>query len=323
MDFFKKALVVTALTLIVFSGYPTQAAAISRQQLNVEILNDFVLEPTKNEVILEPGETGVRNISVVNRTERTITFTIDIEDIVGSDNPNDQVKLLGEERGPYSLKDFLIPEVREFTIKTGERITIPVTVSLPADAEPRHQRYAGRLGRLYAQGRGAARAADPRRRQGDPQLERALSRRRLRPDQARGYRQGVRTVGTGDQAGQVAEHHFGRHLWIELRRHGPRPQQEQHDDVAGHGKHRRQHAGPVRGIGVVRQRIGRIRCRFEHGRRHQEHAQHAEHHLAHFAGGDGIDPVDQVERGEDRGQGIRGFRPRQDDGKTRHARQCQ
>jgi len=137
MDFFKKALVVTALTLIVFSGYPTQAAAISRQQLNVEILNDFVLEPTKNEVILEPGETGVRNISVVNRTERTITFTIDIEDIVGSDNPNDQVKLLGEERGPYSLKDFLIPEVREFTIKTGERITIPVTVSLPADAEPR------------------------------------------------------------------------------------------------------------------------------------------------------------------------------------------
>lgn len=116
---------------------PQSVFAITREQLQVEILNDFVLEPTKNEVLITPGKSAVRNISVVNRTERTITFTIDIEDIVGSDNPTDQVKLLGNERGPYSLKDFLLPEVREFTVASGERVTIPVTVSLPIDAEPR------------------------------------------------------------------------------------------------------------------------------------------------------------------------------------------
>ncbi len=123
--------------LCVVCATPQAVFGVTRQQLEVEILNDFVLEPTKNEVLLEPGERATRNISVINRTERTITFTIDIEDIVGSDNPYDQVQLLGDERGPYSLKDFLVPEVREFTIATGERITIPVTIELPLDAEPR------------------------------------------------------------------------------------------------------------------------------------------------------------------------------------------
>lgn len=116
---------------------PLQTSAITREQLQVEILNDFVLEPTKNEVLITPGQSAVRNISIVNRTERAITFTIDIEDIVGSDNPYDQVKLLGDERGPYSLKDFLLPEVREFTAASGERVTVPIRVSLPQDAEPR------------------------------------------------------------------------------------------------------------------------------------------------------------------------------------------
>lgn len=128
----------TVLLLLLCVGFlPTTASAITREQLQVEILNDFVLEPTKNEVLIKPGQTAVRTISVVNRTERAVTFTIDIEDIAGSDNPYDQVKLLGDERGPYSLKDFLLPETREFTAASGERVTIPVTVSLPADAEPR------------------------------------------------------------------------------------------------------------------------------------------------------------------------------------------
>jgi hypothetical protein len=49
----------------------------------------------------------------------------------------DQVKLLGNEKGPYSLRDFIIPEITEFTLKPGEKITIPVSVNLPQDSEPR------------------------------------------------------------------------------------------------------------------------------------------------------------------------------------------
>jgi hypothetical protein len=68
---------------------------------------------------------------------KIVTFKIEVEDIVGSDNVSEQVKLLGNEKGPYSLKDFLIPEINEFTLNPGEKITIPISVNLPADSEPR------------------------------------------------------------------------------------------------------------------------------------------------------------------------------------------
>lgn len=130
-NFFLLTLLLTLLTI------PSTVNAFTIEKLNVELLDDFVLEPTKNEVILDPGETGVRKVSVINRTERTVDFKIEIEDIVGSDNPDDQVKLLGDEVGPHSLKNFLFPEVNIFTLRPGEKATINIGVNLPSNAEPR------------------------------------------------------------------------------------------------------------------------------------------------------------------------------------------
>jgi hypothetical protein len=128
----------TAILLFFVAIIPqTINAEVIKQQLSVDFVNDFVLEPSKNEVILDPGSTETKVISVTNRINKTITFQIDIEDVVGSDNSFEQVKLLGDERSPYSLKDFIIPEVREFTLNPGEKISIPVLVALPVDAEPR------------------------------------------------------------------------------------------------------------------------------------------------------------------------------------------
>lgn len=112
-------------------------AEVKREMLGVEFLNDFILEPAKNEVFLNPGASSMEKLSIINRKDKPVTFQIQVEDIVGSDNPGEQVKLLGEERGPYSLKDFLVPEINEFTLSPGEKITIPVRVQLPADIEPR------------------------------------------------------------------------------------------------------------------------------------------------------------------------------------------
>lgn len=115
---------------------PNTVNAVTREQLDVEFLNDFVLEPSKNEVILDAGDTVSKRISLTNRTERPVDFQIEIEDITGSDNPDDQVKLLGNEKGPYSLKDFLVPEVKYFRLNPGEKITIPIDVSLPSNIAP-------------------------------------------------------------------------------------------------------------------------------------------------------------------------------------------
>ncbi len=118
--------------------FPTISnAEVKREILGVEFVEDFVLEPAKNEVILEPGQTSTEVISITNRINKNVSFKIEVEDIVGSDDPRNQVKLLGNEKGPYSLRDFIIPEVTEFSLQPGEKITIPVAVNLPSESEPR------------------------------------------------------------------------------------------------------------------------------------------------------------------------------------------
>lgn len=115
---------------------PISTNAFSKEKLDVEFADDFVLEPTKNEVILDPGESITKTVSVTNRTERNVTFVIEMEDITGSDNPEDQVKLLGDEVGPYSIRELVKPELADFKLAPGERGTFNVRVELPIDAEP-------------------------------------------------------------------------------------------------------------------------------------------------------------------------------------------
>jgi hypothetical protein len=115
--------------------------AIAQYEIeNVDTANalykDFVVGPGKIELELNPGETKVALMTVTNRMGETRVFSFDVEDFTGSRNPQETVVLLGDERGPYSLKDFLKFEAPTVELKNGERATIPVTVSLPTDAEP-------------------------------------------------------------------------------------------------------------------------------------------------------------------------------------------
>ena len=103
---------------------------------DVEVEGDFTVGPGKSEVWLDPGETIVRNLLITNRLGREATFSLTTEDFRGDPTGRVSVVLLGEEKGPYTLKDYLKPEVIEFTLKHGERITLPIEISIPEDAEP-------------------------------------------------------------------------------------------------------------------------------------------------------------------------------------------
>lgn len=102
--------------------------------INVE--NDFVLGPAKIELWLDAGETSRKYLNVTNRTGRTTAFKVEIEDFKGSRDPEQTVVLLGDEKGPYSLKDWIKPEVNEFVLNQGERMTLAVDISAPGDIEP-------------------------------------------------------------------------------------------------------------------------------------------------------------------------------------------
>lgn len=99
-------------------------------------VGDFVVGPGKIDLTLKPGESKVVEMMVTNRTGERRIFNLTTEDAVGSDNYDSPIVLLGTDRGPYSLKDYLTVPHTRFELGQNERARIPVTISIPADAEP-------------------------------------------------------------------------------------------------------------------------------------------------------------------------------------------
>ena len=101
------------------------------------VLNDFVLGPGKIEIFADPGDEANRELLITNRMGKTMNFRVEIEDFRGSrDNPEAAVVLMGQEKGPYSLKDYIKPEIMDFSLGHGQRMTLPIKISIPQDAEP-------------------------------------------------------------------------------------------------------------------------------------------------------------------------------------------
>lgn len=102
---------------------------------NIQV-GDFVVGPGRAEIEVNPGETVVKEITVTNRISDNRTFKLEVEDIAGSRDGSSAVSLTGDTRGPYSIKDYISFPEDTFVLKLGERARIPVTISVPPDAEP-------------------------------------------------------------------------------------------------------------------------------------------------------------------------------------------
>jgi len=96
---------------------------------------DFVVGPGRVELTVRPGETVVRDITLTNRISDNRRFELLVEDVAGTSDGG-SVQLLGSERGPYTLKDYISFPGNEVLLDLGERARIPVTITIPADAEP-------------------------------------------------------------------------------------------------------------------------------------------------------------------------------------------
>ncbi len=109
---------------------------VTETLLGDKVFGDFVVGPGKVELNVNPGESKTVEITVSNRTGATHTFEISAEDISGSSDPSRALVLLGDDRGPYSLKDYVKVEALRFELPHNQRARIPVTISIPTDAEP-------------------------------------------------------------------------------------------------------------------------------------------------------------------------------------------
>lgn len=100
------------------------------------VVGDFVVGPGKVDVAIEPGTSKTVEMTVTNRTGETRIFNLTFEDAVGSQDPETSVVLLGDDRGPYSIKDYVsVPSMR-FELGQNQRARVPVTITVPRDAEP-------------------------------------------------------------------------------------------------------------------------------------------------------------------------------------------
>ena len=99
-------------------------------------LGDFVVGPGKIEIEAKPGETVRAEISVSNRISDGRIFELVVEDIEGSPDASQSVRLLGEAKGPYTLKDYISFPKNTFKLDLGERARIPVMITVPKNASP-------------------------------------------------------------------------------------------------------------------------------------------------------------------------------------------
>jgi hypothetical protein len=97
---------------------------------------DFVVGPGRSEINLQPGQSETVFISVANRISDDRTFRFEVVDVTGSTDGSSALSLVEGERGPYSIIDYISFPEETITLKLGDRARVPVTVSLPPDAEP-------------------------------------------------------------------------------------------------------------------------------------------------------------------------------------------
>ncbi len=132
----RRSFIVSALAAAVIVFWAAQAAAYSVEDVSVVASNDFVVEPAKIEIFADPGDVISKNVTIINRIEGRSTFTISLEDFVGSDDPSVAVKLLGDEVSRYSFRDNIIPEIDQLNLNFGEKALIPITIRIPETASP-------------------------------------------------------------------------------------------------------------------------------------------------------------------------------------------
>lgn len=133
-------LLVIAFVLL-FAGFASSKTLAAVEVLvealpDAKVFNDFVVGPGKIEMELAPGEKGTFDLQISNRLGTVKTFSIGEEDFTGSNNPKETVVLLGSDRGPYSLKDYIAVSTSTIDIEHGTRVRVPVSVSIPRDAQP-------------------------------------------------------------------------------------------------------------------------------------------------------------------------------------------
>jgi hypothetical protein len=129
------------LFLILFSVFfgclgADVANAYLVEDLNIITNGNMIIGPGKTEIMLSPGDSYTMEVTATNATGEAKIIKFSTEDIAASNDPETTLEFLGTKTGPYSLKDYVTPEIDTLTLEPGQRVRMPVTITVPEDASP-------------------------------------------------------------------------------------------------------------------------------------------------------------------------------------------
>lgn len=124
------------ILLFIFFLLPGTIFAYERVITNVELKDNFSIAPIKYDLQLKAGTKTNKQILVTNSSSDKLNFQVSVEDFIGSANPEEGTNFLGEKSGGrFSLKDWIKPEINNFTLQPKEQIKFNVEINIPESAE--------------------------------------------------------------------------------------------------------------------------------------------------------------------------------------------
>lgn len=131
----KRAIFVFLAVVLCVIIVPNNAHASRIENMkDVPDRDDFDLGPTSFSIDIEPGQSITKTLQITNRIGETAEFFVDIEDFEGSPDPSQPVVLQGKESGRYSAKEWVTPELTQFTLNHGQRQFFDVTINVPKES---------------------------------------------------------------------------------------------------------------------------------------------------------------------------------------------
>lgn len=113
---------------------------------------DFGMGPGRQTLVVQPGQERTVEVQVTARTEGYHEYVFETEDFAAGVTPGQTTALFGSAAGPYPAREWIRPAVPSIRLAHGERAYIPVTIRVPADADPGDHYAALLLKRTLAPG---------------------------------------------------------------------------------------------------------------------------------------------------------------------------
>ena len=128
--------------------YHFEAHALTIEAFDSGANGDVIISPLRWEEAVEPGDVLTREFQIGNRTDNPMIFSLSAEDFVGSSNPQNPIRFLGDAVAPNtSARDWIIPEVSEFRLDPAELARVAVDIRVPRRTSP-----GGHFAALFATG---------------------------------------------------------------------------------------------------------------------------------------------------------------------------